>query len=111
MAGFDAATGRPLSGDDRIAQAIRRLLVTEHSLVMRRDLACALPRIIGAPGNPAIELQFCAAVAEAIHEYEPRVDLISVAFTEGTADGERQLSILATSRETGNGIDLSAPVQ
>lgn len=110
MAGFDAATGKPLYGDDRIAQAIRRLIMTEHTLVMRRDLACALPRIIGAPGNPIIELQYCATVAEAIHEHEPRADLISVAFTGGNADGERQLAILATSRETGNAIDLSEPV-
>lgn len=111
MAGFDASTGAPLQGDDRIAQAIRRLLVTEHSLVMRRDLVCALPRMIGAPGNAIVELGFCAAVATAIHEHEPRVELRRVAVVDGDADGRRVLAISATSTETGRAIDLAEPVR
>ncbi|EFO30933.1 GPW/gp25 family protein [Roseibium sp. TrichSKD4] len=43
MAGYDARTGKPLYGDARIVQSIRRLIVTRHSLILRRELACSLP--------------------------------------------------------------------
>ena len=121
MAGIDARTGRPLYGDDRIAQSIRRLVGTQHDLVMRRHLACDLPDAIGAPQNPVECFAYAAAVATALTGLygEPRLDLREVRFltedevpnsdTEGAAqaDGEAWLRIAGFSRETGRAITLT----
>lgn len=121
MAGYDAATGRPLYGDARLAQSIRRLVVTRGDLVMRRHLRCDLPDLIDTPHNGAQRMLFQAAVASAIHEYESRVDLEEVRLiapeastgldeADRVADGENRLEILAVSRETGQPISLSEVV-
>ncbi len=122
MAGYDSVTGKPLYGDARIAQSIRRLVVTRGDLVMRRHLRCDLPDLIDTPHNGAQRILFQAAVASAIHEHEARVDLEEVRLiaveastdldaAERVADGENRLEILATSRETGQPVSLSEVVR
>lgn len=115
MAGYDAETGRRIYGDARIVQAVKRLLKTHGSLIMRRHLTCDLPRSIGRPGNP-YEVQLVrAAVAEAIQTHEQRIELKTIRFggeddgvtPEQAADGEHRVYINAISKETGNPIDLS----
>jgi phage baseplate assembly protein W len=115
MAGYDAKTGRRIYGDARIVQALKRLVRTHGSLVMRRHLTCDLPKAIGAPGNPAETHLVCAAVAEAIHTHEKRIDLQTIRFggeADGVtpveaADGEHRIYIYGLSKETGLPIDLS----
>ncbi|MDD7908562.1 hypothetical protein PUV47_01425 [Pseudovibrio exalbescens] len=117
MAGYDAETGKPIYGDARIAQAMRRLVQTRGDLVMRRHLRCELPDLIDTPHNAAQRVLFQAAVATAIHEYEQRVELEEVRLVapaspsepeaaKRVADGENRLEVLAVSRETGRPISL-----
>ncbi len=122
MAGYDAQTGKPLYGDARIAQAMRRLVRTHGDLVMRRHLRCELPAMIDTPHNGVQRLLFQAVVATAIHEHESRVDLEEVRLIAPEADtgpeaarrvanGETRVEILAVSRETGKPISLHEVVQ
>lgn len=115
--GIDAQTGKPLKGDARIAQAIRRLLMTDGSLVLRRHLGCALPRLVGVPMNAMNVLVFCAAVTGAITEHEKRVELVSVNVVDDNenphdeAHGRLALLVIARSRETGQTIDVREPIK
>ncbi|SNY91396.1 hypothetical protein SAMN04515647_1618 [Cohaesibacter sp. ES.047] len=117
MSGYDARTGKPLEGDARIVQSIGRLIVTNGDLVMRRDLACALPDLIDAPGNDVVRMLYCAAVATAIHEGESRANLRTlkvVAPDEASdlnaallvADGQSVLVLDAVSLETGKALNF-----
>jgi phage baseplate assembly protein W len=126
MAGVNANTGRPLYGDDRIVQSIRRLVVTDGDLVMRRHLINALPDAVGAPNNSVTALAYCALIAGQIEEGEQRCDLKTIRFLEGhevptegggglaaenSADGQAWLFIGAISKETGKQIELTELVQ
>lgn len=126
MAGVDAITGKPLHGDDRIVQSIRRLVMTDGDLVMRRHLKNALPDAIGSPNNSIVALAYCAAIAGQIEEGEQRCDLKTIRFLEGSevpteggeglaaensADGEAWLFIGAISKVTGKQIELTELVQ
>ncbi len=111
MAGYDAQTGKPLEGDARIAQALRRLVKTEHDLVMRRHLFCELNRLVGTPLNPIEALGYSASVAGTIIDNESRVDVISVKVANGDSDGRIQLELAVKSRETGAAIDLAEVVK
>lgn len=119
MPGYDAATGRPLYGDARIVQAIKRLVVTRGSLVMRRHLTCELPGAIGAPLNPVQRQAICGAVAGAIYEHEKRVELQVIRLAsdaDGTtpgdaASGSVRLVISALSKETGKVLDFSEVIR
>ena len=121
MAGVDARTGRPIEGDARIAQAILRLILTQHDLLMRRHLACDLPDIVGTPNNAIERFAYQAAVATALAgpQGERRLDLREVRFLdeaevdgivpEGreSADGQAWLRIAGYSRETGRPIEIA----
>lgn len=119
MAGYDAQTGRRIYGDARLVQAIRRLIVTHKSLVMRRHLTCDLPAAIGTPLNPANRQLICASVADAIYEHEKRVELDTIRLADGrdgttaekAAEGVVRLVLTAWSKETGRRIDLSEVIQ
>lgn len=126
MAGVDAKTGKPIHGDERIVQSIRRLVMTDGDLVMRRHLKNSLPDAIGAPNNSITALAYCANIAGQIEEGEQRCDLKSIRFldssevpTEGgnglapdnSADGQAWLFIGAISKETGRQIELTELVQ
>ncbi|WP_321447347.1 hypothetical protein [uncultured Cohaesibacter sp.] len=118
MAGYNAQTGEPIYGDDRIVQSIRRLVVTHGDLVMRRHLTCVLPDMIDTPGNAAERLLVCSQVATAIHDGEPRADLRSIQLVapidatqrdeaiSRVADGENGLVLEAYSTETGKLLDF-----
>ena len=117
--GVDAATGRPLHGDGRIAQAILRLARTAGDLVMRRHLRTELHDRVGAPNDPVLDLAALSTVARAIEDGEPRCELRSLRFvTERddavrgpspaqAADGLKLLFIDAVSRETGRPLELT----
>lgn len=119
MPGYDAATGRPLYGDARIVQAIKRLVVTRGSLVMRRHLTCELPNSIGTPQNPIQRQVICAGIAGAIYEHEKRVDLQVIRLAsdqdgttpEDAASGSTRVVISALSKETGKVLDFSEVIR
>lgn len=114
MAGYDARTGKPLHGDDRIAQSIRRLIVTEGSLILRRHLDNPLPRMVGTPFAIGTFAR-CARIASVIMKGEKRCDLRAVRPSAGSAedaaDGKVKIEIAALSRETGLPINLTETIQ
>lgn len=126
MFGVDQKTGEPLQGDKRIVQSIRRLVMTDGDLIMRRHLKCSLPDAVGAPNNALTALAYCAAVAGAVTQGEPRCELKVIRFlgagevpqagnenlgAQNSADGQSWLYIDATSTETGEQIELTELVQ
>ena len=122
MAGVDAQTGRPIEGDARIVQSIRRLVKTGGDLVLRRHLANGVPDVIGAPNDGVIALAYCANLAGIIADGEKRCDLKTIRFMDPSeivetdtgelaADGQAFLFIEAVSTETGNTLDLTEPVR
>lgn len=121
MAGFDAKTGKPLYGDDRIVQSLRRLVVTDGDLVMRRHLKNSLPDAIGAPNNTITAMAYCALIGGQIEAGETRCELKTIRFmepseltelqkeqsAEQSASGGAFLFIGAISSETGKTIQLT----
>lgn len=118
MAGYDAETGKPLHGDARIVQSIRRLARTQRDLVMRRHLECRLHEFVDRPGDEVNRHLACAALTIAIHEGEKRAHLRQLkivapdALTEEdaivlVADGQNVLVIDAISRETGKQLNFN----
>ncbi|MEL6503487.1 MAG: hypothetical protein AAFQ10_03430 [Pseudomonadota bacterium] len=118
MAGVDARTGKPLHGDARIVQSIRRLVQTDGDLALRRHLAHDLIDAIGAPNNAVTALAWSAKMAGAIVSGEPRAELRACRFLDASevpdgadatqsANGQAWLYIDAVSRETGKRIELT----
>lgn len=82
MMGFEAATGRTLSGIDHLRQSIRDILTTPlGTRVMRRDYGSRLYELVDAPVNQATLLDLYAATAEALATWEPRIALQRVQVT------------------------------
>lgn len=74
MAGINRQTGKRMdSGWDHVIQSIGVLLTTSRlERYMRRAFGSDLPRLVDSPITPATVIDFYAATAGAIKEYEPR---------------------------------------
>lgn len=76
---MDANTGQLLTGVAHLKQSIQMLLTTRiGSRVMRRKFGSTVPDLIDAPANPKTLMQFYAAIAIAIRDFEPRLKLTRV---------------------------------
>lgn len=79
MIGLGRHNGRAIADDAHLAQSILDVLTTpKGSLVMRREYGSDLPRVIDAPINGETVIDVYQAVAEALHLWEPRIDLARV---------------------------------
>ncbi len=79
MSGMNAATGKPISGDARLAQSVADVLRTPiGTRVMRRDYGSLLPELIDSPQNPATRLAMTAATAVAIGRHVRRLTVSRV---------------------------------
>jgi phage baseplate assembly protein W len=77
--GMDATTGRLLTGVAHLKQSIQQILTTRiGSRVMRRKFGSTVPDLIDSPANRQTLLQCYAAIAVAIHDFEPRLKLTRI---------------------------------
>lgn len=105
MKGMNRQTGQPLSGLDHVKQSIRDILQTPiGSRVMRRDYGSRIFSLIDAPLNGATLLELYGATAEALKQWEPRIDLSHISASR-RSDGAVVLSLTGTYRPTG--VDFS----
>ena len=72
-------TGRRLDGAAHLAQSVVNILSTpKGSLVMLRDYGSDLPNIIDQPINGETLVDVYMATAEALAQWEPRIQLVQV---------------------------------
>jgi len=107
MRGVDAATGKELGDLDHLRQSITDILSTRKGTrVMRRDYGSDVPNIIDRPVNEELPVDLYVAVAEAIHEYEPRLVLREAAMT-AMGDGVIEFSLTGDYLPDGKTLTLN----
>lgn len=95
MIGMDRTTGKPLSGDEHIAQSIGDILTTLlGTRPMRRDYGSLLPELLDKPLNPATRLLCAQATALAIARWEPRVTLRQALLEGDPASGRASITLV-----------------
>ena len=83
MIGMNRHTGRQIDGPAHLGQSLMDLLTTPiGSRVMRRTYGSRLPEIIDQPMNGETLVDLYVSVAEAIQEWEPRIDLVQITVAE-----------------------------
>lgn len=88
-------TGKALTDNwAHTVQSIGVLLTTpKASRVMRRHLGSDLPRLVDAPISPATVIDFYAATAGAINEFEPRYRVSRMRVEDATSGGHLSMLI------------------
>lgn len=85
---MDRQTGKPLSGWDHVSQSLWDLLTTpKASRVMRRSMGSDIRRLVDGPMSPATLVDFYAAAAQSIDEFEPRFKVTQFGTVDATPDG------------------------
>ena len=96
MQGMSSITGDPIDGMDHLRQSIRDILTTPiGSRVMRRDYGCNLMSLLDRPMNSNLVGDIQVAVAMALANHEPRVQLSRVLVESApsdTSNAENQLA-------------------
>ncbi len=86
MIGMSRHTGAVIDGDGHLAQSITDILTTPRGTrVMRRDYGSDLPQLLDAPMNGETIVDVFAAVADALHRWEPRLRLKRVEITSAAS--------------------------
>lgn len=79
MNGIENTSGKHLSGIDHLRQSITDILTTPiGTRVMRRDYGSRLYELVDAPINRALLVEIYTAVAEALGNWESRLELTRV---------------------------------
>lgn len=94
MRGMDRDTGGALSGDAHVIASIHDILTTpKGSRVMLREYGSDIFKLVDRPQNELFDVEFQAAVAEALDRWEPRFKLTSVWLSSRSADGRIALGL------------------
>lgn len=81
------------SGWDHVVQSIGVLLTTpKMRRVMRRYLGADLPRLVDSPISQVTLIDFYAAIADAINNYEPRFKVSRMSIEDATTAGQLTIS-------------------
>lgn len=92
--GIDRNTGRPLSGWPHVRQSLAVLFTTPKlSRVMRRNVGSAVPRLVDAPISPVTVIDFYAAIAQAVKDFEPRFRVARMRLSDATTGGHATMDI------------------
>jgi phage baseplate assembly protein W len=76
MQGMDRNTGKPLAGMAHLRQSIQDILTTTiGERLICRDYGAKVFNYIDQPLNDSLTLEIMAAVANALHDFEPRIQL------------------------------------
>ena len=79
-------TGRALSGDDHLGQSVVNILSTpKGTMVMLRDYGSDVPGILDQPMNGETLVDLFQAIAEALDDWEPRIQLERVQLVAASA--------------------------
>lgn len=110
MAGMCRKTGRRLEGWDHIAQSLEILFsLRKASLIERRHVYSDAPALIDAPASPETLLDHFVAIAEAIDQFEPRVQLVGFRLTEADENGDASILVDVQDRQTGDQREFEVP--
>jgi phage baseplate assembly protein W len=106
MNGTNASTGKWLAGEDHLRQSITDILTTPlGSRVMRRDYGSNLPFLVDAPLNAETLTELYAATAEALQQWEPRIQVSQVTATSAQP-GQIAISVSGTYQPNGQPITI-----
>jgi phage baseplate assembly protein W len=104
MRGMNASTGRATAGIAHLYQSIAKILTTPiGTRIARRDFGSELPELVDAPNNGATRVRLYAAIATALMQWEPRLRLTRVQFSDDLTDtgaGVQVVDIEGTTTET-----------
>ncbi|MDO5631138.1 MAG: GPW/gp25 family protein [Paracoccus sp. (in: a-proteobacteria)] len=99
---MDRHTGRRLDGWPHIRQSIIDLLTTRiGTRVMRRDYGSEAPNLVDRPSSAETVLDRFVAIAEALDQWEPRVELTGFGLVSARADGQTVIGISLRDRSSG----------
>lgn len=102
LTGMSATTGKPLSGDEHLAQSIADIVTTPiGTRRMLLDYGCYLFDLLDRPLTRATLLLGAMAVTIALAKWEPRIAVTQVTFGGDFASGQAVLNI------TGNRTDVA----
>jgi hypothetical protein len=94
MTGMDAATGKPLAGDEHLRQSLARILSTPiGTRIARREFGSLLPELVDQPMNAVGRMRLFAATALAVLRWEPRLKLTAIALDGAAEAGSYRLTI------------------
>lgn len=109
MSGMDRHTGRRLDGWPHIRQSIVDLLTTRvGTRVQRRDYGSSAVDLIDRPTGRETVLDRFVAIATALDQWEPRVQLMGFELLSATVAGEAVVGV--TVRELASGLSRRAEV-
>lgn len=116
MAGMNRNTGKPIDGDERLAQRIADVLTTPlGSRVMLRDYGSRLLQLTDRPATPPLAIQVYAATAEAIMRWlSDAIRLTRVQLHLGDRPGAYRLALQGVRFDLPTGpapFTLSVPLQ
>jgi phage baseplate assembly protein W len=73
---MNARTGKTISVDAHIAQSIHDILTTTPGeRVMQPRYGCDLKQFLGQTLTPRLSVQIASAVAKALRDFEPRINV------------------------------------
>lgn len=106
MNGTNASTGKLLTGLDHLRQSITDILTTPiGSRVFRRDYGSNLPFLVDAPMNAETVTEIYAATAQALQNWEPRIQVAQVQLTSA-AIGSVQVAVTGTYLPDGQTVTI-----
>jgi phage baseplate assembly protein W len=86
MQGMDRNTGKPLDGMDHLRQSIQDILTTTvGERLICRDYGAKVFSYVDQPLNDSLTLEIMVAVANALHDFEPRIQLTKVGVQKAEA--------------------------
>jgi len=102
MAGMCRETGRRLSGWDHIRQSLDVIFTTRvGTRVERRSFGSVAPELQDKPATDDTILDHYVAIAEAIDQFEPRVELQGFELVQANADGDAAIDVILVETSTG----------
>lgn len=105
MIGFNARTGRAVSGLDHLTQSVADILTTPiGTRIERRDYGSLIPELIDRPLNGTTRLHLFAATAAALLRWEPRLRVNAIQL-HANAAGKAELDLECT--VDGRNVELS----
>lgn len=104
--GMNRQNGTALNTPDHIRQSVGHILTTPlGSRLMNRAYGSKLFQLTDAPLNPSTKLQMIAATAEALAQWEPRIQVNTVQ-VQGDPSGAVKIDVSAEILANGQPINI-----
>ncbi|ROS05710.1 hypothetical protein EDC56_1259 [Sinobacterium caligoides] len=107
MHGMNAKTGKPLAGEDHLWQSVSNIILTPvGTLPMFRDYGSKILSMTDTPISSSTLVDFYAATAEALEQWEDRIDVRRVTM-EVEEVGRIDITIQGIYLPTGESVTLN----